>query len=56
MLLNISNDKWYRIMAVPFLGFLVPYFSPMIPEVFEKSFYQEYPSLYTSFEFTNEYN
>jgi hypothetical protein len=46
--LHLGNDFWFRMLLVPFMGFLVPYITLMVPEgSHHKSIITRAPSLYT---------
>lgn len=46
--LHLGNDFWFRVMFVPFIGFLVPYITLMVPEDYHhSSAITTIPSLYT---------
>lgn len=46
--LHVENDFWFRVMFVPFLGFLTPYITHMLPENYVHTLYiSRVPSLFT---------
>ncbi|MBL6663835.1 MAG: histidine kinase [Flavobacteriales bacterium] len=46
--LHLGNDYWFRMLFVPFAGFLFPYVTHMIPDDnFTQTFFSKNPSLYT---------
>lgn len=46
--LHLGNDYWFRMLFVPFAGFLLPYITPMVPKDYiAETFISKSPSLYT---------
>ncbi|MGB2363755.1 MAG: histidine kinase, partial [Flavobacteriales bacterium] len=46
--LHLGNDYWFRMLFVPFVGFLLPYITQIVPtDNFSETFIASTPSLYT---------
>ncbi|MGC6469736.1 MAG: sensor histidine kinase [Flavobacteriales bacterium] len=49
-ILDIHNDYWLRVIVVPFMGLLLPYFTDLFPESpYNENFLSEYPYFFTIF-------